>query len=343
MVEGKKQYLQSKGKKMEQELKIGNCQLKNPWILAPMAGITDHPFRMVCEDYQPGLVYTEMISAKGLFYNDEKTNLLLEMDGEKRPIAVQIFGSEPRIMAYAAKYVQKWADIVDINMGCPAPKIVKNGDGSKLLLDLERAGEIVKAVAENTEKPVSVKLRLGWNKEHIVAVEAAQRFEEAGAKALAVHGRTREEFYQGTANWDVIRKVKENVTIPVIGNGDVVDSKSAKRMLEETKVDAVMIGRGAIGRPWIFQEIASEFIGKPFEINKEEILQVMLKHIDLAIKQKREQIAIKEMRKHISYYIKNQKNATNMRNRINTITSRKELEACLISYFQELENSQRTN
>ena len=237
------------------EINIGNVKCKNNIFLAPMAGITDLPFRLICEKFEPGLVVTEMVSSKALLYNDEKTKKLLNTEGEKRPISMQIFGSDEEAMAYGAKYVSKIADIVDINMGCPAPKVTKNGDGSKLLLDIDKAGRVIDSVVKNSSKPVTLKIRLGWDKEHIVATEVAKLAENLGVSAIMVHGRTRDEYYSGKANLDEIRKVKEAVKIPVIGNGDVVDEESAKNMFERTGVDGIMIGRAAIGNPWIFERL----------------------------------------------------------------------------------------
>ena len=222
------------------KLKIGNVELENNILLAPMAGITDLPFRIMAKKQGAALVYTEMVSSKAIFYGDEKTKKLLNMEGEKRPIAVQIFGSDVESMVFAAKYVEPIADIIDINMGCPAPKVVKNGDGSKLLLNLDLAEKIVKAVVDAVQKPVTVKFRKGWNNSNIVAVEAAKRFERAGAKAITIHGRTREDYYSGTCDLDIIKEVKQAVSIPVIGNGDVKDIQSAKKMFEYTGVDAIM-------------------------------------------------------------------------------------------------------
>ena len=209
------------------KLKIGDVELENNILLAPMAGITDLPFRVMAKKQGAALVYTEMVSSKAIFYGDEKTKKLLNMEGEESPIAVQIFGSDVESMVFAAKYVESIADIIDINMGCPAPKVVKNGDGSKLLLNLDLAEEIVKTVVEAVKKPVTVKFRKGWNNSNIVAIEAAKRFERAGAKAITIHGRTREEYYSGNCDLDIIKQVKQAVSIPVIGNGDVKDIKSA--------------------------------------------------------------------------------------------------------------------
>jgi len=238
------------------KLKIGNVELENNILLAPMAGVTDLSFRKICKKYgNPGLVCTEMISSKGLYYNDKKTEQFLELSQEKRPIAVQIFGSDPEIMGDTAKKVEKYADIIDINMGCPAPKVVKNGDGSKLLLNLDLIGQIVKKVVESTEKPVTVKIRKGWDNDNIVAVEVAKIIESSGAKAITVHGRTREQYYSGQVDLDIIKKVKQAVKIPVIGNGDVKTAEDAIKMFEYTGVDGIMIGRGILGEPWNIQNI----------------------------------------------------------------------------------------
>lgn len=314
------------------KLKIGNVELNNNVLLAPMAGITDRPFRIVCEEFGPGLVCTEMVSGKGLFYDDKKTDLLLNMEGEKRPIAAQIFGNDVEAMKYAAKYVSEVADIVDINMGCPAPKVVKNGDGSKLLLNLPLIEEIVTEVVKVSKVPVTVKMRKGWDSNNVVAVEAAKIIEKAGASAITIHGRTRAEFYSGVADWDIIKQVKQSVNIPVIGNGDIKSKEDAKKMFEYTGVDGIMIGRAALGNPWIFNEIINGEDSK--DISNEEKLRVILKHIDLEIQEKGEITGIREMRKHIGWYIKNGKDASKFRAKANTIENREELEACLREYFK---------
>ena len=319
------------------KLKIGNVELENNLILAPMAGVTNQPFRIICKQFGAGMVCTEMASSKAIFHNDQKTKRLLNTEGEKRPISFQIFGSDEETMAYSTKYISKLADIVDINMGCPAPKVVKNGDGSKLLLDLEKAEKIIRAVVQNSDKPVTLKIRKGWDKNNIVAVEIAKIAEKNGISAITVHGRTRSEFYTGKADWDIIKQVKEAVTIPVIGNGDVIDEESALEMFKETNVDGIMIGRGAFGNPWIFREIihyleTGEKLPKP---TNEEKLEIIKKHIELAVKEKGE-IAVKELRKHIAWYTKNLKNSSEFRNKINTIEQEDELLNYIDEYFKTL-------
>ena len=320
------------------KLKIGNVELENNILLAPMAGITDLPFRLICKKYgNPGLVYTEMLSSKALYYNDEKTNLLMNTRGEKKPIAFQIFGSEPEVMGEAAKIVSKYADIIDINMGCPAPKVVKNGDGSKLLQSPDLVGEIVKKVVKNTNRPVTVKIRKGWDRNNINAVQIAKTIEAAGASAIAVHGRTREEYYSGHVDLDIIKKVKENVNIPVIGNGDIKTSVEAKKMFEYTGVDGIMIGRASLGTPWVIGQIIDELGGKEKqEISKEMKLQIIKEHLKLAIEEKGEYIAIREMRKHICGYIKNMKESSKFREKVNRIEDLNELISCLDEYFESI-------
>lgn len=319
------------------KLKIGNVELENNLILAPMAGVTNLPFRMICKKFEPGMVCTEMASAKAMFYNDQKTKRLLNIEGEKRPISFQVFGSEEESMGYAAKKLSEFADIIDINMGCPAPKVVKNGDGSKLLLDLEKAKSIMSQVVKNSNVPVTVKIRMGWDKEHIVATEVAKMAEEIGISAITIHGRTRSEFYTGRADWGIIKRVKESVNIPVIGNGDVVDEETAYQMFEKTGVDGIMIGRGCFGNPWIFRNI-KYFLetGKKLPLpSNEEKLDIIKEHINLAVDEKGD-IAIKELRKHIAWYTKNLKNSSEFRNSINVIETKDELLMKLDEYFQTL-------
>lgn len=302
-------------------IRIGNVELNNNIFLAPMAGITDLPFRVICKEHGAGLVYTEMVSSKGIFYNDKGTSKLIEIEKKERPIAVQIFGSDPLVMGEIAKCVSKTADIIDINMGCPAPKVVKNMEGSKLMLNPKLVGEIVKSVTLNSKVPVTVKIRKGWDAEHVNAVEIAKIVEMAGASAITVHGRTREQFYSGIADWNIIREVKEAVNIPVIGNGDIIDGPSAKRVFEETNCDAIMIGRASNGNPWIFEEIIdylneTNLFKRP---SNSEIKDMIIRHFNMLCNFKGEYTAIREMRKHIAWYVKGLENATKIRNSINQI------------------------
>lgn len=314
-------------------LKIGNVELENNILLAPMAGITDLPFRVICKNYGVGLVCTEMASSKAIFYNDKKTKDILKIEEEKRPIQAQIFGSDVESLKVAAEYVSGFADILDINMGCPAPKVVKNGDGSKLLLDLPKVEEIVTEVVKSSKVPVSVKIRKGWNEENVVAIEAAKIIEKAGASMITVHGRTRAEFFSGDVDLDIIKKVKESVKIPVIGNGNIVDEESALRMFEYTGVDGIMIGRAAIGNPWLFKKII-HFLqtgDKLQQISSKEKLETIIKHIELEMEEKGEKVGIQELRKHMACYIKNLPNASKIRVRINQINRKDEL----IGYLKE--------
>lgn len=318
-------------------MKIGNVRLENNIFLAPMAGITDLPFRLICKENDAGLVYTEMVSAKALLYNDEKTKLLLKTCDKEKPLAVQIFGSDVEAIAYASKYVSEFADIVDINMGCPAPKVVKNGDGSRLLLNLELVKQIIETAVANSKVPVTVKMRTGWDADNIVVVEAAKIAEKAGASAITVHGRTRSQYYSGEADWNIIKQVKESVSIPVIGNGDVTSREIAKKRLEQSGVDAIMIGRGAFGNPWIFRETV-QYLQNGICIQKptnEEKYETILKHLGLEIEEKAENIAVKEMRKHISAYTKSMPDSSSFRSKINTMDTAEEVRKCLKEYFAQ--------
>ena len=318
------------------KLKIGNIELDNNLILAPMAGVTDLPFRVLCKEQGAGMVCTEMASSRAIFHNDEKTKQLINTDGEKRPISYQIFGSDEESMAFSAKEFSKFADIIDINMGCPAPKVVKNGDGSKLLLDLEKAESIIKAVVQNSTVPVTLKIRKGWDKDHIVAVEIAKIAEKNGISAITVHGRTRTEFFSGDVDLDIIKKVKESVSIPVIGNGNIVDEESALEMFQKTGVDGIMIGRGNLGNPWIFRNI-KHFLKTGERLQQptiEERKNAMKKHIELAVKNKGEMVATHEIRKHISWYTKNLPNSSEFRNKVNHTENSQELLNLIDEYFK---------
>ena len=315
--------------------KIGNVEIKNRVVLAPMAGVCNSAFRRIIKEMGAGLLYAEMVSDKALVYNNEKTKEMPYMTEDERPISQQIFGSDKESFVEAAKIIEKsmHPDIIDINMGCPAPKVVKNGDGSKLLLNPELIGDIVQEVVKTVEKPVTVKMRKGWDKNNINAVEVAKIIEQAGASAIIIHGRTREEYYSGRADLDIIKQVKESVNIPVIGNGDIKSIEDANKMFEYCNVDGIMIGRATIGNPWIINDIIK---GEKREISNEEKLKVLKQHIELAVAEKGEYIAVREMRKHICWYIKNLKESSKIREKINRIEDVNELEACLEEYFKSL-------
>lgn len=307
---------------MIHKINIGNVEIENNVFLAPMAGITDIPYRSICKEFGAGLTYSEMISAKGMYYNDEKTKMLMKKAENEKPFAVQIFGSDADIMANIAEEISKTADIIDINMGCPAPKVVKNGDGSKLMLNPELIDEITQKVVEKSKVPVTIKIRKGWDDQHINAIEIAKIAEKNGISAITVHGRTREQFYSGIADWEIIKKVKESVSIPVIGNGDIMNLETAKLIFQETNCDAIMIGRGSLGNPWIFEEIINE---KQIQKTCEDVKNMIKKHLEMLVIEKGEYTAIREMRKHIGWYIKGFANASEIRKRVNEIEELEEL------------------
>ena len=314
------------------KLTIGNVELTNPSILAPMAGVTDLPFRLLCREQGAGLLCMEMVSAKAIQYNNKNTKALLEIHQEEPPVSLQLFGSDPEVISEIAKQIEELPfSILDINMGCPVPKIVRNGEGSALMKQPKLVHEIVSKTVKAIEKPVTVKIRKGFDDSCINAVEIAKIIEDAGASAVAVHGRTREQYYSGKADWDIIRQVKEAVSIPVIGNGDVVSGESAIAMQKETGCDGIMIGRGAQGNPWIFSELlAYDRTGEmPERPTTEEIKQMIYRHARLQVKYKGEYLGIREMRKHVSWYTSGLPNSAKLRGEINAVESLEELEELL--------------
>jgi tRNA-dihydrouridine synthase B len=316
------------------QLRIGNVVLENSYILGPMAGVTDLPFRLLCKEQGAGLVCMEMVSAKGIIYQNKNTENLLTIHPLETPASLQIFGSDPKIVSEVAKKIEdRPFAFLDINMGCPVPKVVKNNEGSALMKNPKLVYELVSAVVKAIEKPVTVKIRKGFDDDHVNAVEIARIIEEAGAAAVAVHGRTREQYYSGKADWDIIRQVKEAVTIPVIGNGDVTSGERAIAMCRETGCDGVMIARGAQGNPWIFSELlAYEQTGSlPDRPSKEEIKKTMLRHARLQLEYKGEYLGIREMRKHVSWYVKGLHGASRLRDEINKVESYDGLENILTS------------
>lgn len=321
-------------------MKIGNIETKNNVFLAPMAGVTDLVFRVICKEMDCGMVYSEMVSAKGVQHNNKNTKELLKVDERERPVAMQMFGSDPEIMAEMARKLNEYEDIdiLDINMGCPAPKIVKNGEGSALTLNPKLVGEIISAVSKASEKPVTVKFRKGFDDQHLNALEIGKIAEESGAKAVTIHGRTREQYYAGKSDWDIIKALKEEIkTIPVIGNGDIFTPEDAKKMLEYTGCDAVMIGRGSQGNPFIFKrtvEYLENGVLLP-EPTWEDRLDIAEKHMDMLADYKGEVIGIREMRKHLGWYIKGLPHSAEMRVKINATSGRENMRDVL-NYMREL-------
>lgn len=318
---------------------IGNVEIKGKLCLGPMAGVTDLPFRLLCKEKGADLVYTEMVSAKGIKYNNRNTKELLEVKEEERPVAVQLFGSDSDILAdTAAKIEHMNFDILDINMGCPVPKVVNNGEGSALMNHPKLVADIVYKVSRAIKKPVTVKIRKGFTKDNINAIEIAKIAEQNGASAVAVHARTREQFYSGKADWDIIRQVKEAVSIPVIGSGDVVTPEDAKRMLTQTGCDGIMIARGARGNPWIFEQIKA-YLDTGIIIEKpgfSEVMEMILRHARLAIAYKGEYIGMREMRKHVAWYTSGFPGSAKLRNRINEIERIEDLEILMKEYISML-------
>ncbi|MGE5581760.1 MAG: tRNA dihydrouridine synthase DusB [Bacillota bacterium] len=320
-------------------LKIASLKLDNPVVLAPMAGITDLPFRAIAKEFNPGLVCSEMISAMALHYNSEKTREMIKINPAEKPVSVQIFGAEPEIMAEAARVIAaEGADLIDINMGCPVPKVVKAGEGAALLNNLPQAARIIEAVVRSVTIPVTVKFRLGWDDNLIVAPEMAMIAEKSGAAAVTVHARTRAQFYQGKADWEWITEVKQRVNIPVIGNGDVDSPEAARKMLDLTGCDGVMIGQAALGRPWLFRSVVS-FLKEGVLIPDpplEERFAVIRRHLQLQVAYSGEERAVLEMRKHLSWYFKGLPGAAKMRDLVNTVSTLEQLHDLLQEFEQRL-------
>lgn len=333
-------------RRVNEMFKIGDIQLKNRVILAPMAGVCNSAFRLTVKEFGAGLVCAEMVSDKAILYKNVKTMGMLYIDEREKPLSLQIFGGEKESLVEAAKFVDKntTADIIDINMGCPVPKITKCDAGAKWLLDPNKVYDLVASVVDAVEKPVTVKMRTGWDENHIYAIENAQAVERAGGQAVALHGRTRVQMYEGVADWNIIKEVKEAVNIPVIGNGDVKTPQDAKRMLEETGVDGVMIGRAALGNPWmIYRTVkyldSGELIGEPTVREKIDVCKL---HLDRLIQLKDEHIAVREMRKHAAWYLKGIRGNAKVRNEINACETRDQLVTLLDNFVEEVEAKEQT-
>lgn len=317
---------------MKMKWKIGDVQINNPFVLAPMAGVTDLPFRKLCKEQGAGLICMEMVSAKAISFHNKNTEALMEIDKCENPVSMQLFGSEPELMArVAAEIEERPFDILDINMGCPVPKVVNNGEGSALLKNPELIVKIVKSVSSAIKKPLTVKVRIGFENEPVDIVEIAKRVEDAGAAAIAVHGRTRQQYYSGTADWDTIRRVKEAVTIPVIGNGDVDSPEKAEALIKETGCDGVMVGRAVRGNPWLFRELnhyfeTGEKLPRP---SVEEVREMILRHARMQIDLKGEFTGIREMRKHVAWYTAGMRHSAALRRETNLVNSYEELEQLL--------------
>ncbi len=320
-------------------LHIGAVTIENPVILGPMAGVTDLPFRVLCHEHGAGLVCTEMVSAKAILYHNRNTEDLMRTDEREHPVSLQLFGSNPEDVSEAAAMIEDRSfEIFDFNMGCPVPKVVNNGEGSALMKDPELAGRIISAVVKKVRKPVTVKIRTGFDKEHINAVEVAKVLEDAGASAIAVHGRTRSQYYSGEADWNVIRQVKEAVSIPVIGNGDIRSPEDAEKMIRETGADGVMIARAAEGNPWIFSRTSAWLAsGKKLPgPTVKELQDTILRHAEMMIECKGERIAVREMRKHVSWYTAGYPDSAALRRKINTAENFSDMQKMLDDFFDKL-------
>lgn len=322
-------------------LKIGNVTIEGNLILAPMAGVTDLPFRVLCKEMGADLIYTEMVSAKGIYYENKNTEALLQVLEEERPVALQLFGSDPKLMAEMAKKIEhRNFDILDINMGCPVPKVVNNNEGSALLQNPKLVGEIVAAVSKAIDKPLTIKIRKGFLKGECNAVEIAKVIEANGGAAVAVHGRTREDYYTGKADWDCIAKVKEAVSIPVFGNGDVTSPELAKQMLEYTGCDGVMIARGVRGNPWLFGQI-KEYLATGKRVEQptvEEVVATIKRHARLQVEYKGEYLGIREMRKHVAWYTTGYPASAKLRNKVNEIETLEGLDQLMEQYLENISN-----